>query len=321
MKNSKAWLIVLFVVVGVVCSVIFFGLVLGSDLGAKDYSDRLAKEIHIGERLDYDGCDVVITDVKQDLSSADYLVCVTAEFTNNTNSNKVFDPDELKLIKAEDEYENEIEYSYSINDEDIACPADSVRIVDIYFKPKYSIMNGDVLFIIEEYMGLFISSETGRIRLKYKEAGKQIINTKIELPEKKLYGIGQPQRIWSPNITVTVTDVKNISSFKIGSTNITTDYNFVVVYFTIENNGNGSYTTADPDDCYLECNGDIYRPKMNYTGRFVEGYDWGITIGAKMKKEFILIFEMPYKTTNYDCTFCIDTINELLSAKFLKFVL
>ena len=321
MKRNNTWVIVLFVVVGVVCASIFIGLVAVVRTSNNDYSDRLAEEIHIGERLKYEDCEIVITDVKQDLSSSDCLVCVTVQLTNHTNYNKVYDSSELKLIKASDEYKNKIEYSYSVNEDDVVCPANSTRTEDIYFKPKYSIMGGDVLFVIEEYRGLFVSTETGRIRLKYKNDDKQIIDTKIELPGKQVYGINHPQKIWQPNITVTVTDVKNIDSFRIGTIDITTDYNFVVVYFTIENDGNGNYTTADPDDCYIECNGATYRPKMEYTDRFIEGYDWGITIGAKMKKEFILIFEMPYETTDYDCIFHINTINELLSVKYLEFEL
>lgn len=321
MKRTNTWIIVMFVVVGVVCVSLFIGLVVGTGSSANDYSDQLAEEIHIREKLNHEDCEVVVTDVKQDLSSSDCLVCVTVQFTNHTNYNKVYDSSELKLIKATDEYENKTEYSYTINENDVVCLANSTTTEDIYFKPKYSIMSGDVLFIIEENRGLLVSSPTGRIRLKYKDTDKQIINTKIELPKKKVYGIGNPQKIWEPDITVTVTDVKNIKSFRIGSTNVTTDYNFVVVCFTIKNDSSGNYTTADPDDCYIECCGDIYRPKMEYTDRFVEGYDWGITIGAKMQKEFILIFEMPYETTNYDCTFTINTIDELLSAKFLKFEL
>ena len=69
MKRTNTWIIVMFVVVGVVCVSLFIGLVVGTGSSANDYSDQLAEEIHIREKLNHEDCEVVVTDASVKLEA------------------------------------------------------------------------------------------------------------------------------------------------------------------------------------------------------------------------------------------------------------
>lgn len=286
----------------------------------KDYSEQLEREVHIEEKLDYEGCGVVVTDVKQDSSEDIILVCLTVKFINATDSKKIFENSELKLTKAIDQYEEAYEYQYAKNENVIVCPANSTVTYDIYFKSSYSVISNDTFFIVKKQEGLFSSTKTGIIRLKYRDSEKQITETDIVIPAKKTYGINDPQQVLEQEITVTVTKVTNVDKFKVGSVTYTTQYNFVFIFFTIKNNGNSDYITADPEDCRLICNGSSYTPS-SHTYRFSDGYESYLKIGAKMSADFCIVFDVPYKTTESNCIFKMDTINKLLDANYIEFEL
>lgn len=102
--------------------------------------------------------------------------------------------------------------------------------------------------------------------------------------------------VTSSSVKFTVTQVDNVKRLGGEYLGYDTDYNFIIINLNIENDSNSEVSIYDD---YFELKKGDTKYELHSGTAYVENGFWLIqTVGAKMKKNVVLAFEVPDKTTD-----------------------